>query len=74
MAQLNCYYAPHHLRRKADRAGFPARKEKIAAALQNTVDHGDLECMGAIRKSERTLYKYKTGKNITRSLYGWCDK
>ncbi len=34
---------------------FLARKEKIVAALDREIRHGDLEGMAAIRRSKRTL-------------------
>ncbi len=34
---------------------FLGRKEKIVAALQNSIEHGDLDRMAAIRRNKRTL-------------------
>ena len=53
----DCAFITHHTISGANLTGphFLERKEKIVAALQNTIDHGDLDRMAAIRKSKRTL-------------------
>ena len=53
----DCAFITHHTISGTNLTGpdFLRRKEKIAAALQNTIDHGDLERMAAVRRSKRTL-------------------
>ena len=53
----DCAFITHHTISGANLTGpdFLGRKEKIVAALQNTIDHGDLDRMAAIRRSKRTL-------------------
>ena len=53
----DCFFITHHTISGANLTGpdFLGRKEKIVAALQNTIDHGDLDRMAAIRRSKRTL-------------------
>ena len=48
-------YAPDTRRLQLTGPDFLDRKEKIVAALQNTIDYGDLDRMAAIRRSKRTL-------------------
>ncbi|MDO4861606.1 MAG: radical SAM protein [Eubacteriales bacterium] len=53
----DCSFITHHTISGANLTGpdFLGRKEKIVAALQSTIDHGDLDRMAAIRRSKRTL-------------------
>lgn len=53
----DCAFITHHTISGANLTGpdFLGRKEKIVAALQNTIEHGDLDRMAAIRRSKRTL-------------------
>lgn len=53
----DCAFITHHTISGANLTGpdFLERKEKIVAALQSTIDHGDLDRMAAIRRSKRTL-------------------
>ena len=53
----DCAFITHHTISGANLTGpdFLGRKEKILAALQSTIDHGDLDRMAAIRRSKRTL-------------------
>ena len=53
----DCSFITHHTISGANLTGpdFLGRKEKIVAALQNTIDHGDLDRMAAIRRNKRTL-------------------
>ena len=53
----DCAFITHHTISGANLTGpdFLGRKEKIVAALQSTIDHGDLDRMAAIRRSKRTL-------------------
>ena len=53
----DCAFITHHTISGTNLTGpdFLRRKEKIAAALQNTIDHGDLDRMAAIRRNKRTL-------------------
>ena len=53
----DCVFITHHTISGANLTGpdFLARKEKIVATLQNTIDHGDLDRMAAIRRNKRTL-------------------
>lgn len=53
----DCVFITHHTISGANLTGpdFLVRKEKIVAALQNTIDYGDLDRMAAIRRSKRTL-------------------
>ena len=53
----DCSFITHHTISGANLTGpdFLGRKEKIVAALQNTIEHGDLDRMAAIRRSKRTL-------------------
>ena len=53
----DCAFITHHTISGANLTGpdFLGRKEKIVAALQNTIDHGDLDRMAAIRRNKRTL-------------------
>ena len=53
----DCAFITHHTISGANFTGpdFLGRKEKIVAALQNTIEHGDLDRMAAIRRSKRTL-------------------
>lgn len=53
----DCSFITHHTISGTNLTGpdFLGRKEKIVAALQNTIDHGDLDRMAAIRRSKRTL-------------------
>ena len=52
-----CAFITHHTISGANLTGpdFLGRKEKIVAALQNTIDHGDLDRMAAVRRNKRTL-------------------
>ena len=53
----DCAFITHHTISGTNLTGpdFLGRKEKIVATLQNTIDHGDLDRMAAIRRSKRTL-------------------
>ncbi len=53
----DCAFITHHTISGANLTGpdFLGQKEKIVAALQNTIDYGDLDRMAAIRRSKRTL-------------------
>ena len=53
----DCSFITHHTIGDKNLTGpdFLGRKEKIVAALQSTIDHGDLDRMAAIRRSKRTL-------------------
>ena len=53
----DCSFITHHTISGTNLTGphFLERKEKIVAALQNTIEHGDLDRMAAIRRSKRTL-------------------
>ena len=53
----DCSFITHHTISGANLTGpdFLGRKEKIVAALQSTIDHGDLEGLSAIRRNKRTL-------------------
>ena len=53
----DCAFITHYTITGANLTGpvFLGRKEKIVAALQNAIDHGDLERMAAIRRNKRTL-------------------
>ena len=53
----DCSFITHHTISGANLTGphFLARKERIVAALQSTIDHGDLDRLAAIRRSKRTL-------------------
>ena len=53
----DCAFITHHTISGTNLTGpdFLGRKEKIVAALQSTIDHGDLDRMAAIRRSKRTL-------------------
>ena len=53
----DCSFITHHTISGANLTGpdFLGRKEKIVAALQSTIDHGDLDRMAAIRRNKRTL-------------------
>ena len=53
----DCVFITHHTISGTNLTGpdFLGRKEKIVAALQNTIDHGDLGRMAAIRRNKRTL-------------------
>ena len=53
----DCFFITHHTISGANLTGpdFLGRKEKIVAALQSTIEHGDLDRMAAIRRSKRTL-------------------
>ena len=53
----DCSFITHHTISGTNLTGpdFLGRKEKIVAALQNTIEYGDLDRMAAIRRSKRTL-------------------
>ncbi|MDO4973795.1 MAG: radical SAM protein [Eubacteriales bacterium] len=53
----DCSFITHHTISGTNLTGsdFLGRKEKIVAALQNTIEHGDLDRMAAIRRNKRTL-------------------
>lgn len=53
----DCSFITHHTISGTNLTGsdFLGRKEKIVAALQNTIEHGDLDRMAAIRRDKRTL-------------------
>ena len=53
----DCSFITHHTISGANLTGpdFLGRREKIVAALQSTIDHGDLDRMAAIRRNKRTL-------------------
>ncbi len=53
----DCSFITHHTVSGANLTGphFLTRKERILDALQNTIAHGDLERMAAIRRNKRTL-------------------
>lgn len=53
----DCAFITHHTISGTNLTGpdFLGRKEKIVAALQNSIEHGDLDRMAAIRRNKRTL-------------------
>ena len=53
----DCSFITHHTISGTNLTGsdFLGRKEKIVTALQNTIEHGDLDRMAAIRRNKRTL-------------------
>ena len=53
----DCAFITHHTISGANLTGpqFLGRKDRIVAALQSTIDHGDLDRMAAIRRNKRTL-------------------
>lgn len=53
----DCAFITHHTIAGVNLSGpdFLARKEKIVAALEREIRHGDLDRMAAIRRSKRTL-------------------
>ena len=53
----DCAFITHHTISGTNLTAphFLERKEKIVAALQNTIEHGDLDRMAAIRRNKRTL-------------------
>ena len=53
----DCSFITHHTISGVNLTGpnFLARKEKIVAALDREIKHGDLDMMAAIRKNKRTL-------------------
>ena len=53
----DCSFITHHTISGVNLTGpnFLARKEKIVAALDREIKHGDLDMMAAIRRNKRTL-------------------
>lgn len=52
----DCYFNTHHTSGiHLSGPDFLARKDKIIAALDNAIHHGDLDAMAAVRRSKRTL-------------------
>ncbi len=52
----DCYFITHHtIAAQLTGPNFLARKEKIIAALDEEIKHGDMEIFAAIRKNKRTL-------------------
>ena len=53
----DCSFITHHTISGVNLSGpgFLARKDKIVAALQHQIDHGDLDRMAAFRRNKRTL-------------------
>ena len=53
----DCSFITHHTISGVNLTGshFLARKEKIVAALDNGIKHGDLDAMEWVRRNKRTL-------------------
>jgi len=53
----DCTFITHHTIGGTNLTGpdFLARKNRIIAALEDEIEHGDLDRMAAIRKNKRTL-------------------
>jgi hypothetical protein len=53
----DCSFITHHTISGVNLSGpdFLARKERIVAALQHQIDHGNLDRMAAFRRNKRTL-------------------
>lgn len=53
----DCTFITHHTVSGKNLTGpdFLSRKDKIIAALDHEINHGDLDMMAAIRKSKQTL-------------------
>ena len=53
----DCFFITHHTISGVNLSGpdFLARKERIVAALQHQIDHGNLDRMAAFRRNKRTL-------------------
>ena len=54
---VDCSFITHHTISGANLTGlhFLQRKEKIIAALDHEIRHGDLDRMAAFRRNKRTL-------------------
>ena len=52
----DCTFITHHtVAANLTGPNFLSRKEKILAALDNAIQHGDMDRMAAIRRNKRTL-------------------
>ena len=53
----DCSFITHHTISGVNLFGpdFLTRKDKIVAALENQISHGDLDRMAAFRRNKRTL-------------------
>jgi hypothetical protein len=53
----DCSFITHHTISGVNLSGpdFLARKERIVAALQHQIDHGNTDRMAAFRRNKRTL-------------------
>lgn len=53
----DCSFITHHTISGVNLSGpdFLARKDRIVAALQHQIDHGNLDRMAAFRRNKRTL-------------------
>ena len=52
----DCSFITHHtVAANLTGPNFLSRKEKIVAALDNTIRHGDMDRMATIRQNKRTL-------------------
>ena len=52
----DCSFITHHtVAANLTGPNFLSRKEKIVAALDNAIKHGDMDMMAAIRRNKRTL-------------------
>jgi hypothetical protein len=53
---VGCSFITHHaVAANLTGPNFLSRKEKIIAALDNAIKHGDMDMMAAIRRNKRTL-------------------
>lgn len=53
----DCSFITHHTISGTNLTGpdFLTRKDKIVAALERQISHGDLDWMAALRRNKRTL-------------------
>ena len=53
---VDCSFITHHMiAANLTGTNFLSRKDRILAALDNAIQHGDMEQMAALRKNKRTL-------------------
>ena len=53
---VDCSFITHHtVAANLTGPDFLARKDRIIAALDNAIRHGDMEHMAAMRRNKRTL-------------------
>ena len=54
---VDCSFITHHTISGVNLSGpdFLSRKDKIVAALEHQISHGDLDRMAAFRRNKRTL-------------------